>query len=286
LTAAGRAIGWAARELTGLKVGLALGAGSAKGYAHVGVLKVLEQAGVTIDYVAGTSVGAGVAMLLAFGYRTDELLPFMDMVGSRTFRLAFSTRSLLSIDGVREQVRKIAGDARFEDLRLPLAVVAADIATKQEVIFRHGVVWPAVLASMAIPGIYPAQRMGDHLLVDGGVINPVPSSALTGMGADVVIAVTLAGRPQSRSIEAVEPHRRGQTRSMMHSLMRSIGLMQSKIVEDTASRASVVIEPSFEGKANYGLRSFTRGRCLIERGETAATNALPQLATALPWLRQ
>src|SRR5207249_8297040 len=93
------------------------------------------------------------------------------------FRITVPTRSFLSMDGVRDGLRRITGERRFEDLQLPLAVVAADIATGQEVVFRQGLLWPPVLASMSIPGIYPPQQIGDHTLVAGAAVNRVPTNA-------------------------------------------------------------------------------------------------------------
>lgn len=282
---AGRCLGWAARDLAGLKVGLALGAGSVKGYAHIGVLKVLERVGVPVDCLSGTSIGAAVAATYNLGYDIEGVAGVLDHVGSSAFRLTIPTSSLLSISGVRAGVQRIGGATCFEDLPRPLGVVAADIASGREIVFTSGLLWPAVLASMSIPGIYPPQRIGHHVLVDGGVLNPVPSDVAARLGADTVIAVKLASRADTQPYiaEAREPN--GKSTSVVQAITRSIEMMQGKIVTDTAAAATIQIEPGFSSVGGWGLRSFTQGRRYIELGEAAAEEAMPRIEAALPWLR-
>jgi len=285
-TSAGRALGWEARELAGLKVGLALGAGSFKGYAHAGVLDVILQAGIPIDYIAGTSIGAAVAALYAAGYGMEASLRILDRMGASAFRLTLPTSSLLSSSGLRTSVRRTTGERRIEDLPVPLAIVAADIATQREVVFTRGLLWPALLATVSIPGIYPPQRMGRYILVDGGICNPVPSRVAADMGADVVIAVRLISRPVPRAPELEAAAATGKVPSVLQAIMRSIEVMQSKISADTASAATIVIEPmTADVSYGWGLRNFSQGRRYIAAGEAAAREALPRIASALPWLR-
>ncbi len=291
-TPAGNVAGWAARDLTGLKVGLALGAGSLKGYAHLGVLQALGEAGIAVDYVAGTSIGSAVAALIATGHTLDQAARVMDELGSAAFRLTVPTTSLLSSSGLRGGIQRVAGNTRIEDLRLPVAFIAADIVTRQEVVFRRGLVWPAVLASMSIPGIYPPLRMGRYMLVDGGLLNPVPSNIAADMGADTVIAVKLAGRPtpagpvlESRAGDGPGAAS-GRPLSVIAAISRSIETMQGKIVTDTANAATILIEPAFENLAGgWGLRNFKDGRRFIAAGRAAAEAALPRISAALPWVR-
>jgi len=281
----GAALGWAARDLTRLKVGLALGAGSIKGYAHVGVLRYLERLGLPIDCLAGTSIGAAVGATYALGHTPERVSEVLDDVGGSAFRLTLPTSSVLSMSGVREGVQRVGGNSRFEDLPKPLGIVAADIASGSEVIFKRGLLWPAVLASMAIPGIYPPQRIGEHLLVDGGVLNPVPSSVAASLGADMVIAVKLASRNISEPLDIEGEEIGGKSISVVQAIMRAIDMMQGKIVTDTANAATILIEPDFGSLSGWGLRSFKQGRRYIEAGEAAGEAALPRLAATLPWLR-
>lgn len=281
--AAGAALGWVARDLCGLKVGLALGGGAAKGYAHLGVLRTLLGAGLPIDYISGTSIGAAVAACYALGLDLDEA---MDGLGPKAFRPRPSTRSLLSMWSLARGVRALGGEARFEDVRVPLAITAADVSTGQEVVFRHGLLWPAVVASMAIPGIFPAQRIGERMLVDGGVFNPVPTNAVADMGADLVIGVRLAQATESRvEVTAVEPT--GLSPSMFYTIMRAIEMMQARISATTASAATIQIAPidTEHDLQPVGLRRWKAARQYVPLGDAAAAEALPRLAAALPWMR-
>ena len=190
-TPAGAALGWVARDLAGLKVGLALGAGSYRGYAHIGVLRGLARIGLEPDYLAGTSIGAAVAGLYAMGHSAEESAGFLDALDGVFFRPALSRRSLLSNAALAAKIREICLETRIEELPRPLAVVAADLETGREIVFRRGLLWLAVLGSSAIPGIHPAVPIGPYTAVDGGIVNPVPGSAATALGADKVLAVRL-----------------------------------------------------------------------------------------------
>jgi len=283
-TAAGRALGWAARDLARLKVGVAFGGGSEKGYAHIGVWRALERVGLPVDFLAGTSIGSAVAALYALGYAPDEGTKVLDTCGANAFRLGLSTASVLSNTGLRASLQVVGQDKRIEDLQTPLAITAADITSGREVVFRRGLLWPAVLASMALPGVYPPQVIGPYTLVDGGVLNPVPSNVAAEMGADTVIAVRLAGRsavtrdyPESR--EAT-----GRVPTMLHTITRSIEMLQSKISADTAAAATIIIEVNFEEVARVGLRRWAEGRKYIPLGEAAVEAALPRIVAALPWV--
>jgi NTE family protein len=285
-TAAGRALGWLARDLSGLKVGVALGAGSVRGYAHYGVLRVFERIGLSADYIAGTSIGAIIAASYALGHSADRAARTMEETSSRAFKLTVPVHSLLSNAGVAANFREVAGvNTRIEDLDTPLAMIAADLNSGREVVFRRGLVRVAALATMAIPGIYPPVRMGSSVLVDGGVVNPVPISVVSSMGADVIIAVAL-GRPGPAPIldaEAVEE--RGRLPSLVHTIAHSVEIMQTRIGSQAGAAATVLIQPDFAAVPSVGLHSFNLGRPYIAPGEAAAEAALPEIAAVLPWLR-
>jgi NTE family protein len=221
-TAAGQALGSAARDLAGLRVGLALGVGSSKGYAHVGVLRALARAGVSLDCVAGTSIGASMAMGHALGMQPEQLADLLDRFAKHAFRPRMPRRSLLSAAGLRNELRSLLGETRFEDTELPAAVTAADLAARREVVFKRGVIWPALLASMAIPGIYPPQIVGGLTLVDGGVVNPVPSDVAADLGSETVIAVKLSGGQAGDREELTAVEGSGRTPSIVAVILRSI----------------------------------------------------------------
>jgi NTE family protein len=282
----GAAVGWLARDLRGVKVGLALGGGAAKGYAHLGVLRMLREAGLPIDYLAGTSIGAAAAAVYALGFDHDESVDLWDKLGQKAFRPRPSTRSLLSMWSLKRAVRAALGEARIEDLRVPLAITAADVATGEEVVFRRGLLWAAVISSMAIPGVFPAQRIGRHTLVDGAVFHPVPTGVVTDMGADFVVGVRLSQATDAR-VEAIAVEPTGRSPSILSTIMRSVDMMQGRISATTGSAATILITPleSEVELERVGLRRWTTARQYLPLGEAAAEAALPRLAAALPWMR-
>ncbi|MBV9328426.1 MAG: patatin-like phospholipase family protein [Chloroflexi bacterium] len=283
-TPAGAQIGWAARHITRRKVGLALGGGGLKGYAHLGVLRALERAGLHVDYLAGTSIGGVVASLYALNHAPDTIADVLDAAAETLVRPALSTRSLLSADRLRGFLRRQGECVTFDDLPLPLALVACDIYSGREVVFRSGLIWPAVLATVAVPGLFPAQPIGPYRLVDGGVLNPVPADVARDMGADVVVAVRLRDERPLGQAEARATIPTGQSPSMLEVMTRSVDLLQGRLSPRAEAAADVLIEPRCEGAPSLGLRSFSRGRRYIKAGEAAAMAALPSLSRAIPWL--
>jgi NTE family protein len=283
-SAAGNAIGRVARELTGLTVGLALGSGSVRGFAHWGVLRVLERVGLRPDYVAGTSVGAAVGSLYALGKSLDEGVDVLERCGETLVRYGPPPNSLLSNRGVRRFIQGEVGDIRIEELQVPLALVAADILTQQEIVFRTGLLWQAIVASLSIPGVYPALRIGEHLVVDGGVLNPVPVSVAADMGADVVLAVKLVG-DTGRQLEAESVEAKGRPPSAINVIMRSVELMQGRISSEPGAARTITVAPRLRDIPTGKLRGFSGGGRFVELGEEAAEEMLPRIMAALPWLR-
>ncbi len=283
-SAAGRGIGWAARDLTGLKVGLALGAGSVRGYAHVGAIQVLREAGLDFDYIAGTSVGAAVAGLLALGNDHDEIAGILDEFSPSLFRLKVPYTSLLSDRGMRSYLRTMAPGVRIEDLETPLALVAADVVTQRELVLRRGLLWQAVLASIAIPGVYPAQKIGPHIAVDGGVLNPLPVNIAAEMGAGTVIAVKLGGGSPAAEQDVEAVPETGRPPAVLGVLMRSIDMMQRGIATQPTDATVITIAPKLD-PTGVGLRNMQDGRRYIEDGIVATEASLTRISAALPWLR-
>jgi NTE family protein len=282
---AGRALGRPARELTGLRVGLALGAGSIRGYAHLGILRGLEREGVPLDCLAGASVGAVVAGLRAAGNDPETSADMLDVLSTTMFRPTLPRHGLMSPRAMRKLVHSRIGHHRIEELPIPLAVVTADILTQEEVVLRRGNLATALLAATAIPGVYPAMRVGRHTLVDGGVLNPVPTGIAAQSGAGAVVGVKLmTGSTTIVEGEAVDTS--GPLPSALGVILRSIDLMQTRIAVDTVSVPTVTIAPEFAELPGAKLRNFSAGRRYIEAGEEAAEAAIPRLAAMLPWLRR
>lgn len=177
-------------------LGLALGGGSVLGYAHVGVLDALEDAGIKPDLISGTSAGAAVAALYAFGLTPTDLKETLGKVNWRTIGdVGFQRRGLFTNDGIVELIEGSLGPVLIEDARIPLAIVATDISTGEKVVLREGPVAPAVQASTCIPGIFAPVTIDGRLLVDGSLVENVPVTPLRDMGAQVVVGVNLMGSP-------------------------------------------------------------------------------------------
>ena len=281
---AGSAIGRLARQFAGLRVGVALGAGSLRGYAHVGALRALERHGVPIDCLAGTSIGATVAGGYAHFGSVDRVSEFLDGLGTRMFRPTLSRKSLLSTRAMRRYIRNVVGDPLLEDMAIPLGVVATDVDTQDEVVLRRGSSVAAMFASGAVPGVFPAVRIGSRTLVDGGIVNPVPLTVAASLGADIVIGIRLVSGGGTRA-EQLSEEGEGPVPSAIATIVRSIEVLQTRVVTDTGSVPTIVVTPEFESIPAAKLRNFRDGRRYIPAGEAAVEAALPRLRGALPWLR-
>ena len=283
--AAGRNLGWVARDLSGLKVGLALGAGSIRGFAHWGVFRAFERANVPIDYLVGTSVGAAAGGLYALGFREEEGIDLLEQAGRALFRPALPIRGLLSNRAIGKFLRHVGKDQNIEDLDLPFAAVAVDLKSRSEIVFRRGPLHQAVLASISIPGVYPAVRVGEYICVDGGILDPVPVGPAAEMGAGVAIGVRLVSRhPGEADFNAQAGPGSGGLPSAASSIIRSLDIMQAAFMPPISEATTVIITPELEEIRSARLRSFHEGRRYVENGEAAAEAAMPRIAAALPWL--
>ncbi len=175
-----------------VELGLALGGGGMKGWAHVGLIEVLEEYGLRPDRIAGCSAGAIMGAAYAYGMPVEEMLRIMrEQDTSNFFTLHLNGQSLLNWEGFRQSLVALYGDTRLEDLPIPFSVVCTDLETGQEVVLEEGPLVDAILASSAVPGIFPPVKVGDRLLVDGGLVNNVPVSVLARQGATYIIASKL-----------------------------------------------------------------------------------------------
>lgn len=190
-------------------IGLALGGGGARGWAHIGIIRALEEADISTSYLAGTSIGALVGAIYAVG-ALDELEAFADEVNMREMMqlvdISFPSLGLISGERIRDFIARYLLDNAIEDAHVPFQCVATNFLLKEEVILQTGLMVDAVRASISIPGIFaPCKRAENLYLVDGGVVNPVPVSVVEAMGADYVIAVNLNKEPKQSQAATDQP---------------------------------------------------------------------------------
>lgn len=247
------------------KLGLALGGGAAWGIAHIGVLQILEEEGLEIGLIAGTSAGAMVGALYAGGYDSQSLVDVVeDISWKKLVYLRPPGKGLFDSSKIEEFMESYIGKRRFEELNMPFAAVAVDLRSGKEVILTRGNVARAVRASASIPVIFtPVEHMG-YLLVDGGLVNNVPVSVVRSMGADVAVAVNVS----SVNIEGEGP------RSIPAIAVRSVNILQKAYVEKALEQADVIIEPDVKGISVIELKEYKK---LIERGRAAAKEAVGKI---------
>jgi NTE family protein len=260
------------REMCGCQVGLALSSGAARGLAHVGVLQVLEENGVEVDIVAGSSMGAYIAAVWGAGYGGSEMEGFArEIEGYRgLWRLMdpalFPRRGLLLTDRVRKRLEATIGALHFSDMKRPVRIVATRLDTVERVVLSSGSVVDAVLASLAMPGICVPVMRGGIPYVDGGICDPLPVDALTDIGVRKIIAVNTIATPQTikacrSEIAASEPSGTTWRRALntwfnpfasgnsFDTLMRSMHAAQTRLAETSCRNANVVLRPySCEGR--------------------------------------
>jgi NTE family protein len=290
------------------RIGLALGSGSARGWAHVGVIRALERAGISPSIVCGTSIGA----LVGAAYAAGELDRFEPWVKGLTWQSVMSLLDLTVTGGLIEGGRLVEFfRSRYQDrgiAQLPKAFgcVATELATGREVWLREGSVIDAVRASVALPGLLTPVRQDDRLLVDGGLVNPVPVSLCRAMGAEIVIAVDLNWDLIGRRHQAPEDprapataadsgildaifakfrpraglHQPTEMPSVLDVLTTSLNIMQVRITQSrlAGEPADIMIRPRLSGIV---AMDYHRAAVAIAEGERAAGQALPQIADLL-----
>jgi len=246
------------------KIALVLGAGSSKGFAHIGVLKILESNKIPIHMIVGTSVGSAIGSLYAYGYDAFELqkLSFSIEKGD-IVDLAIPDNGFIKGEKLEEFINKALKSTPMEKLKIPFYAVATDIQSGQEVVFGRGNTGQAVRASCSIPGVFRPVKIGDKMYVDGGVVSPVAVNTAKKFGADMVIAVDI-----STEVEQTLP---GNT---VETILQSLNIMYSKLASVQVSKADVVIKPKV---GHIGSADFSKRHEAILEGEKAALEALPKI---------
>jgi NTE family protein len=247
------------------KIGIALGGGFARGIAHIGVLKVLEEEGIPVQFVAGTSVGALMGAAYCSGVTLTELEELADKVRFTTFaRWTLSRYGFASNDRMVAFLTRILKVHKFEELQIPLGVTATDFKTGAGTVFTSGSIIDPVRASCAYPGMFLPVEIDGRWLVDGMLSYPVPTHPLRIMGADRVIAVHLKGQWSKTKAP----------RHMLDVVGQSFAIAQDMMSPVWRNAADVVIEPDVAG---FDYDDFKRAGELIRVGEVAMRRALPEV---------
>lgn len=255
------------------KIALALGAGASKGFAHIGVLKILEANKIPIHMIVGTSAGSFVGSLYAYGFNAFQLQKMsLTIEKGDIVDLTIPDNGFIKGEKLEEYINRMVSNTTIEKLRIPFYAVATDLMNGQEVIFGKGNTGTAVRASCSIPGVFRPVSIGGRLYADGGIVSPVAVDAARKMGADVVIAVDI-----SSDIDSSQPQ------NTLETILKSISIMYAKIAGQQLSRADIVIKPkvSFIGSADFDKRH----EAIIE-GEKAALEQLPRIKEIIDKLRQ
>ncbi len=252
------------------RLGLALGGGAARGFAHVGVIQVLEQNGIRPDFVVGTSAGSMVAAMYASGKTAAELEATalsMEEATLTDWSLPILGRGVLRGEALTRYMRQAVGGKLMESMQIPLGVLATDLATGQGVLFRRGDTAQAVRASSAVPGVFAPVHIAGRDYVDGGLVAPVPVRHARDMGAEVVLAVDISSAPEGNSAVG-----------SVQVLLQTFAIMGQSINRHELAGADVVLRPALSG---VGSADFTARLRSIEAGRAAMQAALPQLRSQL-----
>lgn len=250
------------------RIGLALGGGAARGFAHIGVLQVLEENGIKPDLVVGTSAGSVVATLYAAGKTPTELGTMaMTLDESSITDWVFPGRSLLKGEALAKFIRTQTAGKSIEAMRLPLGIVAADLKNGQPILFRRGDPGTAVRASSAVPAVFEPVKMEGREYIDGGAVSPVPVRFARQMGAELIIAVDISAIPEGQP-----------TKGAVDILLQTFNIMGHAISQYELADAEVVVRPKLQG---VGSADFSARRLSILAGREAMLTVLPQLRERL-----
>lgn len=251
-----------------VKVALVLGAGASKGFAHIGVLKILEANRIPVHLIVGTSAGSLVGGFYAYGYDAYQLQKLaISIEKSDIVDLTVPDNGFIKGEKLEEFVNRSVRNTPLENMRIPFHAVATDIQSGQEVLLGKGNTGKAVRASCSIPGLFRPVRIAGRTYVDGGVVSPVAVDAARRLGADVVIAVDVSAHTEGAPPE-----------STVETLLQSVGIMYARLASIQLSRADVVIRPKV---GHIGSSDFSNRHEAILEGEKAAQEALLKIRDVL-----
>ena len=253
-----------------LKIGLALGGGAARGFAHVGVIAVLEEAGLKPQLVVGTSAGSLVAAIYASGKTGAQLQQTaltMEEVAITDWMLPIFGRGMFRGEALARYVNQLVGGRLMENMPIPLGIVATDLNSGQAVLFQRGDTGAAVRASSAVPAVFVPVKINGREYVDGGLVSPVPVRFARQMGAELVIAVDISSPPEGNPAT-----------DTLQILLQTFSIMGKSINQYELKEADVVVRPSLTGLKSADFSSRQRA---IDAGRAAMLAALPALKARL-----
>ena len=250
-------------------IAFALGSGAARGFAHVGVLNALQDAGITPDLIVGTSSGGLVGALYAGGIRGTELTQIaLEVEREEIIDYTTSRRGFITGDSLQEFVNEHLHHRQLQELEIPFAVVSTELRSGQKTVFTHGDSGLAVRAASSFPGLFRPVTIAGREYVDGGVVSPVPVAAALDLGADIVVAVDVAKSPASESI----------INGWIDVLHQSYLIMARVLSRAEIDQADVVIRPDI---GDMSLLDFEQRQTAIKAGEAAARRAIPVLVETI-----
>jgi NTE family protein len=255
-----------------VRIGLALGGGAARGFAHIGVIKALEAQGIVPDIVVGTSAGSVVGAMYASGYNGFTLQKMaleMDEASISDWALPFFSKSsgVLKGEALQAYVNKAVHNQPIEKLKIPFGAVATDLKTGQPILFRRGNTGMAVRASSAVPSVFQPVSIGGHTYVDGGLVAPVPVRFAKEMGAEFIIAVNISSATEAQA-----------TASSVDVLMQTFTIMGQRLNQHELKDADIVITPAL---GTMGSADFNGRNLAVLAGEQAAASVMQQLKARL-----
>lgn len=263
-----------AREIAGIRLGLALGAGGARGWAHIGVLKVLEDAGIHIDMISGTSMGALVGGIYAATASVEKLKQStIDLLRTRSdtrkkiFDYTLPKQGILKGKKAAQLVRNAVNNANFLDLMIPTYLVGVDILNEEEVIFETGDVTNAIRSSIAIPAVFSPFKHQGRWMVDGGLLNPVPVDVILRKGADMVIAVCIESKPSGTNTSQKAP-------GIKQIISQTISIVHGRATSDFVKNADLVLYPDV---CAYAWDDFHQGMALMRHGMEECLERLDEI---------
>jgi NTE family protein len=255
------------------RIGLALGGGAARGFAHIGVIQVLEEAGIKPQLVVGTSAGSFVAALYASGKTGADLENLaLTMDEGAITDWAFPSRGVIRGEALARYVREHTGGLNIDQTKLPLGIVATDLDTGAGILFQRGDIGSAVRASSSVPAVFQPVKIGGREYVDGGLVSPVPVRFARQMGAELVVAVDISTPPDG-----------AVTDGTMKLLLQTFAIMGKSINQFELRDADIVVRPALVGVSSSDFTSRVRA---IRAGREAASALLPELKAKIKtWSR-